>query len=49
MKEQLEKLRQVIYNMIQLSEGNDEIVDSLLERLNDLNEQIKKLENKDKK
>lgn len=35
--------------MIQLSEGNDEIVDSLLERLNYLNEQIKKLENKDKK
>ena len=49
MKEQLEKLRQIIYDMIQLSEGNDEIVDSLLERLNDLNEQIKKLENKDKK
>lgn len=49
MKEQLEKLRQVIYNMIQLAEGNDDIVNSLLERLNDLNEQIKKLENKDKK
>ena len=48
MKEQLLKLREILYQMIRLAEGNDEIVNDLLDSLNDLNKQIKKYENEGK-
>ena len=48
MKEQLLKLREILYQMIRLAEGNDEIVDDLLDSLNELNKQIKKYENEGK-
>ena len=48
MKEQLLKLHEILYQMIRLAEGNDEIVNDLLDSLNDLNKQIKKYENEGK-
>ena len=48
MLEQLKKLREIIYAMLRLAEGNNESVDSLLDILNELNQKIYQLEEEQK-
>ncbi len=48
MLEQLKKLREIIYAMLRLAEGNNESVDSLLDILNELNQKISQLEEESK-
>lgn len=48
MLEQLKKLREIIYAMLRLAEGNNESVDSLLDILNELNQKINQLEEEQK-